>query len=56
MQLKIGQILADDVLNDKQSAVLMARYQLLVRSADTVAVIKISDIASAVGAISTTVG
>jgi len=56
MQLKIGQVLANDVLNDKQSAVLMARYQLLVRSADTVAVIKISDIASAVGAISTTVG
>ena len=51
MQLKVGQILADDVLNDKQSAVLMARYQLLVRAADTKAVIKVSDIGAAVTAI-----
>jgi hypothetical protein len=47
MQLKMGQILADDVINDKQSAVLMARYQLLVRAADQVGIMKVTDIATA---------
>jgi hypothetical protein len=51
MQLKVGQVLTDDVLNDKQSAVLMARYQLLVRNADANAVIKVSSISAAVIAI-----
>jgi hypothetical protein len=44
MQLKMGQILADDVINDKQSAVLMARYQILVRNLDKVAILKCSTV------------
>lgn len=51
MQLKMGQILTDDVIKDKQSAVLMARYQLLIRNADKVAVMKVTDIATALQAI-----
>jgi hypothetical protein len=51
MQLKIGQILANDAINDKQSAILMARYQLLVRSADQKAVIKVTNISTAITAI-----
>lgn len=48
MQLKMGQFLPYDVTNDKQSAVLMARYQFLVRTADQKAVMKVTDIAAAV--------
>lgn len=51
MQLKMGQILANDAINDKQSAILMARYQLLIRTADTVAIMKVTDIATALQAI-----
>jgi hypothetical protein len=51
MQLKIGQFLANDAINDKQSAILMARYQLLVRSADQKAVIKVTNIGAAITAI-----
>ena len=47
MTLKMGQILANDVINDKQSAVLMARYQLLIRTADTVGIMHVADIATA---------
>ena len=47
MTLKMGQILANDVINDKQSAVLMARYQLLVRTLDKVGIMYVSDIATA---------
>lgn len=46
MQLKMGQILANDAINDKQSAILMARYQILVRNLDKVAVLKCSSIAA----------
>lgn len=51
MTLKVGQILADDVLNDKQSAVLMARYQILVRDLDKVAILKCSEVANTISAI-----
>lgn len=51
MTLQLGQILANDVLNDKRSAVLSARYQLLIRNLDKVAVIKVTDIAAAITAI-----
>lgn len=51
LQLKMGQVLANDVLNDKQSAVLMGRWQLLVRNLDQKAVVKISDVATATAAI-----
>jgi hypothetical protein len=46
MTLKMGQILTDDVINDKQSAVLMARYQLLIRNADTKGIYKVASIAA----------
>lgn len=52
MTLKMGQILTDDVIKDKQSAVLMARYQLLIRNADTVGVMKVTDIDTALAAMS----
>lgn len=48
MNLKLGQILANDVLNDKQSAVLSARYQLLVRNLDKKAIMKVTDVAAAI--------
>ena len=48
MNLKLGQILANDVLNDKQSAVLSARYQLLVRNLDQKAIMKVTDVAAAI--------
>ena len=51
MTLKMGQILANDAINDKQSAILMARYQLLVRNADAVGVVKVTDIESALATI-----
>ena len=51
MTLKVGQILADDVLNDKQSAVLMARYQILVRDLDKVAILKCSEVANTIAII-----
>ena len=51
MTLKVGQILKDDIINDKRSAVLSARYQLLVRNLDKVAVIKVTDVAAAITAI-----
>lgn len=51
MKLQMGQILANDVLNDKQSAILSARYQLLVRTLDQNAIVKVSDISAAVDAI-----
>lgn len=47
MTLKMGQILTDDVIKDKQSAVLMARYQLLIRTADKVGIMKVTDISAA---------
>jgi len=47
MTLKMGQVLANDVINDKQSAVLMARYQLLIRNADLAGIVKVADIATA---------
>lgn len=47
MQLKMGQILANDAINDKQSAILMARYQILVRTLDKVAILKCSSISAA---------
>lgn len=53
MQLKMGQILADDAINDKQSAILMARYQLLIRNADTVGIMKVTDIETALKAMNT---
>ncbi len=53
MQLKMGQILADDAINDKQSAILMARYQLLVRNADTAGIMKVTSIAAAKQAMNT---
>jgi hypothetical protein len=51
MTLKIGQILTDDVIKDKQSAIMMARYQLLVRNADKAGVVKVTDVAAALTAI-----
>ena len=48
MNLKLGQILANDVINDKQSAVLSARYQLLVRNLDQKAIMKVTDVAAAI--------
>ena len=51
MTLKMGQILANDVINDKQSAVLMARYQLLIRNADKVGIMKVTDVAAALATI-----
>lgn len=48
MTLQLGKILANDVLNDKRSAVLSARYQLLVRNLDQKAVIKVTDVAAAI--------
>lgn len=53
MQLKMGQILANDAINDKQSAILMARYQLLIRTLDQVAVMKVTSIAAAKQAMNT---
>lgn len=50
MTLKMGQILTDDVIKDKQSAVLMARYQLLIRTADKVGIMKVTDIGAALDA------
>jgi hypothetical protein len=50
MTLKMGQILTDDVIKDKQSAVLMARYQLLIRTADRVGIMKVTDIGAALDA------
>ena len=50
MTLKMGQILTDDVIKDKQSAVLMARYQLLIRTADKVGIMKVTDISAALDA------
>lgn len=51
MTLQLGKILANDVLNDKRSAVLSARYQLLVRTLDKVAVMKVTDVAAAITAL-----
>lgn len=51
MTLQLGKILANDVLNDKRSAVLSARYQLLIRTLDKVAVMKVTDIAAAITAL-----
>ena len=51
MNLKLGQILANDVINDKQSAVLSARYQLLVRNLDQKAIMKVTDVAAAITAL-----
>jgi hypothetical protein len=46
-----GKIFANDNLNDTRSAMLIGRFQLLVRNLDKVAVLKCSDIASAVNVI-----
>jgi hypothetical protein len=54
MQLKMGQILANDAINDKQSAILMARYQLLIRNADLVGIVKVTDVATAIQTIDKT--
>lgn len=51
LTLQLGQILANDILNDKRSAVLSARYQLLVRNLDKVAVMKVTDVAAAITAL-----
>lgn len=51
LKLQMGQLLANDAINDKQSAILSARYQLLVRNADKPAVVKVSNIESAIDAI-----
>lgn len=51
MKLQMGQILANDVLNDKQSAVLSTRVQFLIRNLDTAAVVKVSDVSALVQAI-----
>ena len=47
MTLKMGQILANDAINDKQSAILMARYQLLIRTADTKGIMHVASISAA---------
>jgi len=44
MQMKMGQILDGDVLNDRQSAILFARFQTLVRDIDKVATVKVDSI------------
>lgn len=46
-----GKVLPNDNLNDTRSAVLTGRFQVLVRKLDTVAVLKCSDIANAIGVI-----
>lgn len=51
MQLKMGQILANDAINDKQSAILMARYQLLIRNLDVTGIYNVTDVATALQAI-----
>ncbi len=51
LKLQMGQLLANDALNDKQSAIISTRVQFLIRNLDTQAVIKVTDVNAAVAAI-----
>lgn len=47
LTMKMGQVMTGDVENDRQSAILFARIQLLIRDLDKVAVVKVASIATA---------
>lgn len=51
MTMKMGQVMTGDVENDRQSAILFARMQVLIRDIDKIAVVKVDDISVALGAI-----
>jgi HK97 family phage major capsid protein len=51
LKLQMGQLLPNDTLNDKQSAIISTRVQFLIRNLDTQAVIKVADVRAAVAAI-----
>ena len=53
LTMKMGQVMTGDVENDRQSAILFARAQVLIRDIDKVAVVKVASISAAVAAIAT---